>query len=268
MRKMLLYAMVISVLFFWPESSGVNAAEKMEWLKTDRLSEGIIILNYEAKSGIKTKLLVAKGDSKYSYNLQAGVRNEVFPLQMGNGDYNVSLLEQVKGTTYRVVHKAEFSLNMTDPDKVYLNSVQNVKWSPSSLAVAQAKNLTKNATTDKEKVQAIYEYIIGHIQYDNGLAFSATSDYLPQIDRTLTTKKDICYGYSALFAAMLRSSDIPAKLVMGTTDYVETYHAWNEVLIDGEWVTIDTTVDAGWKGTTTSFQMLKDTAKYKTDKYY
>ncbi|RCX21409.1 transglutaminase superfamily protein [Fontibacillus phaseoli] len=268
MRKVLLCALVLSVLFVWPGSSGAFAAEKKEWIKTDQLAKGIIVLDYEVKSGVKTKLLIVKGEGKYSYNLQSGVRNEAFPLQMGNGDYIVSLLEQVKGTTYRAIHKTVLTLNMPNPDQVYLNSVQNVKWSPSSLAVVQAKELIKDATTDEDKVQAIYEFVIDHIQYDNGLAFSASSEYLPQIDRTLTAKKDICYGYSALFAAMLRSVDIPAKLVMGTTDYVDTYHAWNEVLIGGKWVTIDTTVDAGWNGTTTSFQMLKEAAKYKTDRYY
>ncbi|MOA41408.1 Transglutaminase-like superfamily protein [compost metagenome] len=119
-----------------------------------------------------------------------------------------------------------------------------------------------------QKVQAIYNYVISNIKYDNQLAVKSTADYLPEIDRTFVTKKDICYGYSALFAAMLRSVDIPTKLVMGNSDYVTTYHAWNEVYLNGSWVIIDTTVDAGWKGTTTTFEMIKNASKYKAAKQY
>jgi transglutaminase/protease-like cytokinesis protein 3 len=43
---------------------------------------------------------------------------------------------------------------------------------------------------------------------------------------------------------MLRSQGIPTKLIKGYTDKVDGYHAWNEVLIDRQWVVIDTTYDA------------------------
>ena len=43
---------------------------------------------------------------------------------------------------------------------------------------------------------------------------------------------------------MLRSQGIPTKLVKGYSDNVDGYHAWNEVYINEEWITIDTTLDA------------------------
>ncbi|MOA21793.1 Transglutaminase-like superfamily protein [compost metagenome] len=67
---------------------------------------------------------------------------------------------------------------------------------------------------------------------------------------------------------MLRSLDVPAKLVMGTTEYVTTYHAWNEVYLNGSWVIIDTTVDSGWMGTTTPYEMIKDYSKYTISRQY
>ncbi|MNY81920.1 Transglutaminase-like superfamily protein [compost metagenome] len=66
---------------------------------------------------------------------------------------------------------------------------------------------------------------------------------------------------------MTRSVGIPTKLVMGTSEYVTAYHAWNEVYVNEEWITIDTTIDAGLisdNGKT----MIKDSTKYEGAKFY
>ena len=44
---------------------------------------------------------------------------------------------------------------------------------------------------------------------------------------------------SAMAAAMLRSQGVPTKLVIGYAD--QTYHAWNEVYLDGGWQRCDPT---------------------------
>ena len=51
----------------------------------------------------------------------------------------------------------------------------------------------------------------------------------------------ICQDLTALAACMLRVQGIPAKLVIGYAD--RSYHAWNNVLIDGEYVMLDVTAD-------------------------
>ncbi|MGG6311313.1 transglutaminase-like domain-containing protein [Paenibacillus macerans] len=268
MKKWL--SMVIAIVCLFAGIGGMRAegAELSGWIDKNDVGKGTIGIDYDVKANLKTKLLIAKGQDKYTYTLTPGVKGETFPLQMGNGDYTISLLEQIKGTTYRLVHKDTVKLQLKDEKPVFLNSTQNVKWEPDGRAANIAKELTKNAAGAEEKVQIIYDYVIGTIKYDDGLAFSASSSYLPDLDRTLIQKKDICYGFSSLFAAMLRSVGIPAKLAMGTSDYVSTYHAWNEVFVDGRWVTIDTTADAGWKGTTTAFTMIKNPLKYKVEKVY
>ncbi|MGZ7440506.1 transglutaminase-like domain-containing protein [Paenibacillus sp. TH7-28] len=268
MRKLKFVTIALVLLFAGFGGAEVRGAELEGWLGKDNLSMGAISIHYDVKPKIKTKLLIENGKNKYTYNLTYGAKEETFPLQMGNGDYTISLLEQIKGTTYRLVHKDTVKLSLQDETPVYLNSTQNVNWDIDGLAVKKAAELTKDAATDEDKVKAIYNYMISNIKYDDSLAFTASSDYLPDIERTLTVKKDICYGFSSLFAGMLRSVGVPAKLAMGSSDYVKTYHAWNEVFVNGRWVVIDTTADAGWKGTTTAFTMIKDASKYKADKYY
>ncbi len=268
MRKLMFATLTLVLLFAGFGGTGARAAELEGWLNKDNLSRGAVTIHYDVKLNVKTKLVIEKGNNKYTYNLTYGAQEETFPLQMGNGDYTISLLEQIKGTTYRLVQKDTVKLDLQDETPVYLSSTQNVNWNIDGLAAKKAAELTKDAATDEDKVKAIYNYIISTIKYDDSLTFTATSNYLPNIERTLTAKKDTCYGFSSLFAGMLRSVGVPAKLAMGASDYVKTYHAWNEVYMNGRWVVIDTTADAGWKGTTTAFTMIKDASKYKADKLY
>lgn len=50
------------------------------------------------------------------------------------------------------------------------------------------------------------------------------------MDVVLASRKGICFDYAALMTAMLRSQDIPTKLVIGYTGSL--YHAWVDVYIE------------------------------------
>lgn len=266
MRNAVLAIVALFALLMWAPAG--QASPSQDWLGLEQLNRGAIVIRYDVKAGIKTKLVIAKGQNKYTYGLIPNKQQEVFPLQMGNGDYTITVLEQISGTKYKIVKEADVTLKLPDRSHVFLNSVQNINWSSSDKATELAKKLTRSAKSDKEKVEVIYEYIIGTIKYDTALASSELTDYLPDIDRTLEGKKGMCYDYASLFASMLRSVDIPTKLVMGSTDYVDVYHAWNEVYLNGKWVTIDTTVDASWKSKGAAFKMIKDASRYSAAKYY
>lgn len=266
MRKFIL--VLVSAILMFTSAQVVSAAATATWLDTSKLSLGVVTVNYDAKNSAKLKVMIAKGKENYTYSLTAGRTSEVFPLQLGNGDYKVMLLENVTGKSYKVVKQQAVTLNLKDDKVIYLNSVQNVNWTSTSKAVAKAQELAKGKKTAEEKAKAVYDFVISNIKYDKNLANTVTSDYLPSIDRTLTTKKDICYGYAALYAAMMRSLDIPTKLVMGDSDYVDEYHAWNEVFLNGKWVIIDTTVDSGLKQGNKATVFIKDAAKYTKTKHY
>ncbi|OMF25304.1 transglutaminase [Paenibacillus sp. FSL H8-0548] len=269
MRKL----MVLIAAFVLFASINVTTAEASgnstdNWLNKDKLSAGIVSVEYAANTKVTTKLLIAKGKSNYTYNITAGKKSESFPLQLGNGEYTISLLENTTGNKYKQLKKETVVLNLKDSNVLYLNSIQNIDWTSTSSAVIKAKELTKNKKTDADKVKAIYDYIITNIKYDNKLAESLSVDYLPNIDRTFKAQKDICYGYASLFAGMLRSVGIPTKLLMGDSSYVDVYHAWNQVYLDGKWVTIDTTVDAGYKNSNKKMDLIKDASKYTIAKEY
>ena len=54
-----------------------------------------------------------------------------------------------------------------------------------------------------------------------------TSGYLPKLDEVLAAQTGICFDYAALMTAMLRSQEVPCKLVVGYAGSV--YHAWISV---------------------------------------
>ena len=73
---------------------------------------------------------------------------------------------------------------------------------------------------------------VDHISYDYQKAASVQSGYLPIPDATLASGKGICFDYAAVMTSMLRSLDIPTKLVIGYTG--GTYHAWVSVYLTGQ----------------------------------
>ena len=78
-----------------------------------------------------------------------------------------------------------------------------------------------------EKVAAVYDHVIHHFTYDYEKAKTVTSGYLPKLDEVLAAQTGICFDYAALMTAMLRSQEVPCKLVVGYAGSV--YHAWISV---------------------------------------
>lgn len=269
MKKFYLMLVTLFVVVTSVQTGTAQAATAdAGWLNIGQVNQGVIGVSYDVPKDKKIKVMITKDNNSYTYNLYASKPTETFPLQQGNGSYKVSVLENTTGNKYKVISSETVDVNMSNANAVYLSSVQNVKWSPSDRAVLKAEQLTQGLTTDADKVKAIYNYIVANVKYDYTLAANVSTDYIPSNDNTLLTKKGICYDYASLFATMLRSEGIPTKLVMGKTSYVATYHAWNEVLLNGKWVTIDTTVDAGLAKNSKTTELAKVASKYSAAKFY
>ena len=217
---------------------------------------GVLSVQMNKTAG-KYKLMVAKDGARYYYDLHPGGL-EQFPLQLGSGQYQVAIMERQSGDKYSFVKNQTVSSKVTDDKTVFLNSVQNISWDKNKAAVKRAAEITKGASSDKEKIKLLYEYVVKNISFDKAKLGTLPSDYVPDIDKTLQSKKGICYDFSSLLAAMARSVGVPCKLVKGYSDNAVGYHAWNEVYLDGKWMIIDASVDAQIHGT-----MFKDSGKYK-----
>lgn len=238
---------------------------------TDKLESGLIGIRYLNQSGKRMKVMIEKDSTRYTYDLKGDKSFETFPLQSGNGVYTISVLQNTDGNRYKYVLKETVNAEIKDTNAAYLNSIQMINWNKDMAAIKKAAELTANVSRDEDKVKKIYNYVVSTIRYDfDKLANidKLPSNYLPVIDETLATRLGICYDFSSLMASMLRSSGIPTKLVMGYADGVNGYHAWNEVYLDGKWVTIDTSYDSQMRENNLSYTMIKDSSNYKTEKEY
>lgn len=243
-------------------------ASSKDVIDCSSINEGVIAVNYKKNSNKKVKLIVNKNGKKYIYNLKANGSTENFPLQMGEGTYNVGIYENTSGIYYKPVKSDLVDVKFDNANDVYLNSIQNINWNDSMKAIVKAKSLTKNLKSDEEKVTAIYNYVVSNISYDSNKLSKISTSYIPSVENTYDTKKGICYDYSSLFAAMLRSANIPTKLIKGYTKNANGYHAWNEVYINNKWVTIDTTYDAKLKQNNYKVSMIKNSSLYQESYEY
>ena len=229
---------------------------------------GVVGVSYSSNSGKKIKVMIQKDSTKYTYNLKPDGAVEKFPLQMGDGKYKVSVLENTSGTKYSYLDTKTIDVELKNPNVVFLNSIQNIKWDNNLNSIKKGKELSGEQKEHDKKLSTLYSYIIKNVTYDYDKIPYLTTDYNPNIEQTYRDKKGICYDYSSLLAGMQRSQGLPTKLVKGYAKGVDGYHAWNEVLIGGKWVVVDSTFDAAMWGGKISQKMIKSANDYtKVNEY-
>jgi transglutaminase-like putative cysteine protease len=235
---------------------------------TDYASQGLLRIYYLNDSGKRLKLQVIHGEDTVYYNLAGDGENEDFSLQYGDGEYTVRIMQNIENDQYFAVETKTFEVKLDDATRAFLNSIQNVNWNYDMQPIHDVRYIVADSLDETDELkfsctEDIYSYVVKNIQYDTAKVFDLLYDYLPDIVDTYTTNKGICYDYAALLAAMLRSIGIPAKLVKGYASYApDTYHAWNEVFIDGEWITVDPTRDATLHASGMAYDLRKEDVDY------
>lgn len=220
---------VISTLQL-PEASGEviyggNAESMGITIDASHTEYGYIMVRYDGTSELKKKVIL-QGPSgiKYTYDLNKSGEYESFVLSDGDGKYNIGIYENIEGSKYSVLFTQVFDVKFLDQFAPFLSSNQYVCFTMESNAVQKAIELSEGLYDELEIVQAVYKYVIDNIIYDKEEAINVQSGYLPDVDEVLSTKKGICFDYAALMTSMLRSQNIPTKLVVGYTG--SAYHAW------------------------------------------
>lgn len=95
----------------------------------------------------------------------------------------------------------------------------------------KVKELCSGLTSKKEKAKAITKFVYRYLDYDMGhLANSMTSVY-----RAWVNKRGSCESFAMLTNYMLYLAGIPTATVTSSA------HEWSAALIDGKWITIDST---------------------------
>ena len=213
-----------------PEASGTvvyggDAESQGVTIDASNTSDGYIMIKCDNGADKKKKIII-QGPSgvKYTYDLNKIAEYEVFSFSDGNGTYHIGIYENVEGSKYSTLFTQAVDVQMENPFAPFLCANQYVNFTTESEAIKKAAELTVNMADELEKVQAVYHFVINHVVYDAEEAATVESGYLPDIDEVLFTQKGICFDYAALMSAMLRSQNVPTKLVVGYTG--SAYHAW------------------------------------------
>ncbi len=229
-----------------PSSPGTSVfSDDCGTIDYSNVSKGYISAAYTGKS-TKVKLRITLGDVTYDHDVPCDGKYYYYPLPLGSGDYKIQLFERVEGNNYSMPIDESLSVNISNPDSVYLYPNRYVSYNQNSKAVYEAARVCTGKTKTIDKISAIFTYITDNITYDSQLAATVQSGYVPDPDSTLAKKTGICFDYASLFAAMARSQGIPAKLVIGYAS-PDIYHAWNEVYTpEAGWVTPELYISGGY----------------------
>ena len=201
-------------------------------------SQGYVMVKYK-ESDRRLKVRITLDKKNYDYDLNGKGEYEVFPLQMGDGKYKITVFQEKKKNEYANLASTTITVKLDRSIMPFLYPNQYVHYTAASKAVAKSFELCEGLTDDKDKIKAIYNFCTRQISYDFVFANSAKSGYLPDVDAVLGKKKGICFDYAALMACMLRVQGIPTQLVIGYAD--KEYHAWNNVGLEGKWYRHDAT---------------------------
>jgi hypothetical protein len=157
----------------------------------------------------------------------------------------------VDGWTYQATIKGI----ILRPDYVYGDGEAEHKRVETAAAVQvglEKTGLTPQMSVEK-KVRAIHDYVAAVATYDSAAADAITAGATegPQVEQSqeaygiLVAGTAVCNGYAQAFQALAQAAGVPSVIVTGEASSGVTVgaHAWNRVLVEGEWRVVDVTWD-------------------------
>ncbi len=127
-------------------------------------------------------------------------------------------------------------------DSTFIESDNLVNYEHAEKTKQLAEELRNQSLSDEQFIMRAF-MLVTETNYDYELIENGLNDrfYISDPDKTLETGKGICSDQAILLTAILRSQGIPTKYVIGTEG--DGWHAWNEILINGVWVSVDPTFE-------------------------
>lgn len=147
----------------------------------------------------------------------------------------------------------DYSYTSQNSDIITLNLIYNNNNTESRQANFKAleqkaasivTSVIKPEMTEREKAQALSNYVAQNIKYDfSGFQRyqSGQNVYEQQTAYAgLVSGSAICQGFARAYKLLCDKAGIPCIVVFGTTKQFGTSHAWNRIKLDGKWETVDT----------------------------
>ena len=238
----------------WPESSGeIMQADGKLVIDASHMDQGYIMCCVSAPTNHRLKVRMTYGGSaQLDYDLDSNGDYVVFPLQLGSGNYDFALYENVSGTKYSSEGKVSLTVQLADENAAFLAPNQYVNYVRTTNAVLKSDELA----TQGDIYNTVRDFMINEFQYDFVRAKTISPGALPEIDQCFDNRAGICQDLSAVMVCMLRVQGIPAKLMIGYAD--RYYHAWTVAVVDGQEVFFDPTAAIG----------CLNASKYQIERFY
>ena len=104
--------------------------------------------------------------------------------------------------------------------------------------IDQSLVVTQDLEDDLAKVQALADWVYTNLEKRPVIG-------IPDALTTLKAGIGDCNEHASLFAALSRAAGIPTTIAVGVVYHKQAfyYHAWNEVCVGGQWISLDTTTN-------------------------
>lgn len=249
-------------------------------------NEGYVMVKYTGDNPkVKVRIYNPNGDDPYTYNVLDGYN--VYPLTGGDGEYTFIAFENVLDSEYTQLFYGTQNIKIKNDYSPYLYPNQYVNYDKNTKAIQKGQEIAEGADDDLDVVTYVYDYVINNITYDHDKASKikagTLSQYLPDVDEILEKKAGICFDYAAVMATMLRTQNIPTRMMIGyvTIDGNTIYHAWIGVYIhnigwiddfiefDGKnWSMMDPTLISDSQNNSKIKEFIKNQDNYMTKYLY
>ncbi|MBR1820924.1 MAG: hypothetical protein IJ769_04800 [Clostridia bacterium] len=238
----------------WPEASGLAIeADGKLIVDTSHIEQGYIMCCVSAPTSHRLKVrMTYSGGGQLDYDLDNDGDYVAFPLQLGSGNYEFALYENVSGTKYSSEGKVSLQAQLVDENAAFLVPNQYVDYVRTTNAVLKSDELA----TQGDVYKTVCDFMTNEFNYDFVRAKTIAAGTLPEIDQCFENRAGICQDLSAVMVCMLRVQGIPAKLMIGYAD--RYYHAWTVAVVDGQEVFFDPTQAIG----------CINASKYTTERFY
>lgn len=223
-------------------------------IDTSNVSEGVV--GASVTSQARCKFQVIKGEMTYNYDIPSTGEPIIAPVNMGDGQYTFRVMQNTSGNNYVELCSVDMPVTLTSEFAPFLAANIMCDFDASSKVVSKAKELARGAQNEGDILKNIYTWITENVTYDKEKAaeLASATGYIPDPDATLESLDGICFDYSSLMGAMLRSLGIPTKVMTGYVDPDSIYHSWNMIYIDGTWQSVEFAVPANdWTRIDTTF---------------
>jgi len=104
--------------------------------------------------------------------------------------------------------------------------------------VARSQEIIDGLPAGGARVKALAEWVYHHLEKRPVIG-------IPDALTTLQSGIGDCNEHASLFAALARAAGIPTTIAAGVVYHKQAfyYHAWNEVCVGSEWISLDTTTN-------------------------